>query len=210
MTTKKILIAYTTNAGSTTQAAQAVSEGLTTADTTVEVRRLEEVTDLAPYAAVVIGAPMIMGWHRAATKFVKQQRTALSRVPVAYFFMARSLTKTGETQIAGIPLCIDPYLPKSPRQADRLSYRERYATVANYLRPALQAAPTVKPVSAAFFGGRLDMHRLKLWQKLFVLLIVQAPPGGSIDVAFIRDWATGLRTALLPGSSAEHHDASAA
>ncbi len=192
MTTKKILVAYTTNAGSTTQAAQAVSEGLSNANTTVDVRRLEEVTDLAPYAAVVIGAPMIMGWHRTATKFVKQHAAALSRVPVAYFFMARSLTKTGETQIDGIPLCIDPYLAKSPKQADRLSYRERYATVGNYLRPALKAAPQVKPVSAGFFGGRLDMYRLKLWQKLFVLLIVQAPPGGSIDVAFIRDWAAEL------------------
>jgi menaquinone-dependent protoporphyrinogen IX oxidase len=192
MTTKKILVAYTTNAGSTIQAAQAVSEGLSSADVKVDVRRLEEVTDLAPYAAVAIGAPMIMGWHRAATKFVRQHADALSRVPVAYFFMARSLTKTGETSIDGIPLCIDPYLPKPPRQADRLSYRERYATVGNYLSPALKAAPQVKPVSVGFFGGRLDMHRLKLWQKLFVLLIVQAPPGGSIDQAFIRDWAAGL------------------
>jgi menaquinone-dependent protoporphyrinogen IX oxidase len=192
MTAKKILVAYTTNAGSTVQATQAVSEGLTRKDTTVEVRRLEEVTDLAPYAAVVIGGPMIMGWHRAAQKFVKQQRAALSRVPVAYFFMARALTQTGETQVAGIPLCIDPYLPKLPKKAEHLSFRERYATVSNYLKPALQAAPQVKPVSVGFFGGRLDMFRLKLWQKLFVIFIVQAQPGGSIDQAFIKDWAAGL------------------
>jgi hypothetical protein len=56
----------------------------------------------------------------------------------------------------------------------------------------LKAALQAKPVSAGFFGGRLDLYRLKLWQKLFVRLIVQAPPGGSIDVAFIRDWAAGL------------------
>jgi menaquinone-dependent protoporphyrinogen IX oxidase len=148
MTPQKILVAYTTNAGTTVQAAQAVSDGLSSAETQVEVRRLEEVTDLAPYTAVVVGAPMIMGWHRAATKFVKQQRDALSRVPVAYFFMARSLTQTGETQVDGVPLTIDPKLPKPPKQADRLSYRERYATVGNYLRPVLKAAPQVKPVSA--------------------------------------------------------------
>jgi len=47
-------------------------------------------------------------------------------------------------------------------------------------------------VNAGFFGGRLDMIRLKLWQKLFVMLIVQAPLGGSIDQAFIRAWAAGL------------------
>lgn len=197
MTTHKILVAYTTNAGTTTQAAQAVSEGLSSNGVQVEVRRLEEVTDLTPYTAVVIGAPMIMGWHRAATKFVKQHRDALSRVPVAYFFMARSLTQTGETQVEGVPLIIDPKLSQPPQQADRLSYRERYATVGNYLRPVLKATPQVKPVSAGFFGGRLDLHRLKLWQKLFVLFIIQAQPGGSINVQFIREWAAELRAALL-------------
>ena len=210
MTTQKILIAYTTNAGTTVQAAQAVSDGLSSNGAQVDVRRLEEVTDLTPYAAVVIGAPMIMGWHRAATKFVKQHRDALSRVPVAYFFMARSLTQTGETQVDGVPLSIDPKLSKPPKQADRLSYRERYATVGNYLRPVLKAAPQVKPVSAGFFGGRLDMYRLKLWQKLFVLLIIQAQPGGSINLPYIKDWASQLRAALLPGNSSQGHDAGAA
>ena len=205
----KILVAYTTNAGTTVQAAQAVSEGLSAADTQVEVRRLEEVTDLAPYAAVVIGAPMIMGWHRAATKFVKKHREALSRVPVAYFFMARSLTQTNETQVDGVPLVIDPKLPQPPKHADRLSYRERYATVGNYLRPVLKAAPQVKPVSAGFFGGRLDMFRLKLWQKLFVLLIIQAQPGGSLNLPYIKEWAVDLRAALLPGNPEEKRDASA-
>jgi menaquinone-dependent protoporphyrinogen IX oxidase len=207
---KKILVAYTTNAGTTVQAAQAISEGLGAADTPVDVQRLEEVTDLTPYAAVVIGAPMIMGWHRGARKFVKQHRAALCRVPVAYFFMARSLTQTNETQVAGIPLTIDPKLPQPPKKTDRLSYRERYATVGNYLRPVLRAAPQVKPVSAGFFGGRLDMFRLKLWQKLFVLLIIQAQPGGSLNLPFIKEWATNLRPALLPDSLAESHDASAA
>jgi menaquinone-dependent protoporphyrinogen IX oxidase len=57
-----------------------VSDGLSNADITVEVHRLEEVTDLALYAAVVIGAPMILGWHRAAQKFVKRHAAALSHV----------------------------------------------------------------------------------------------------------------------------------
>jgi menaquinone-dependent protoporphyrinogen IX oxidase len=202
MTPHKILVAYTTNAGTTVQAAQAVSEGLSSNEVQVDVRRLEEVTDLTPYTAVVIGAPMIMGWHRAAQKFVKQHRAALSRVPVAYFFMARSLTQTGETQVDGVPLTIDPKLPQPPKRADRLSYRERYATVGNYLRPVLKAAPQVKPIGAGFFGGRLDMFRLKLWQKLFVLLIIQAQPGGSINVQLIKEWAASLRARLLPGEAA--------
>ncbi|HTP07523.1 MAG TPA: flavodoxin domain-containing protein [Anaerolineae bacterium] len=209
MTSQNILVAYTTNAGTTIQAAQAISEGLSSADTEVDVRRLEEVTDLTPYAAVVVGAPMIMGWHRAAQKFVKQHRDQLSRVPVAYFFMARSLTQTNETQVNGIPLTIDPKLPQPPQKADRLSYRERYATVGNYLSPVLKATPHVKPVGVGFFGGRLDMFRLKLWQKLFVLLIVQAQPGGLLNLPYIKEWAIGLRPALLV-DPVEKHDAGAA
>jgi menaquinone-dependent protoporphyrinogen IX oxidase len=43
----------------------------------VEIRRIEEVAD---YAAAIIGAPLIMGWQRAATKFVKKHRDTLDRV----------------------------------------------------------------------------------------------------------------------------------
>jgi menaquinone-dependent protoporphyrinogen IX oxidase len=159
----------------------------------VDVRRLEEVAGLEAYRAVVVGAPMIMGWHRAAVKFVKRNQRALSRVPVAYFFTARSLTLTGETAVDGIPVSVDATLAKPPRAAHRLSFRERYATVTNYLRPVLKAAPLVRPLNAAFFCGKLEMYRLKPLQMLFVLLVIQAVPGGVHNWPFIREWAAGLR-----------------
>ncbi len=189
---KKILVAYTTNAGSTTKVAQAVGEELGKNGAEVEVRRLEEVTSLEPYAAVVVGAPMIMGWHNAATKFVKTHQDALSRVPVAYFLTAMSLTGLGETSVDGVPVCIDPKLAKAPKNAKRLSFRENYATVGNYVRPILKAAPPVKPASVGLFGGKLEMGRLKFWQQLFVMFIIQAQPGGSHNMSFIRNWAAGL------------------
>ena len=60
----KILVANTTNAGTTVQAAQAVSDGMNGADRQVDMRPLEEITGLALYTAVVISA---------ATKFVKKE-----------------------------------------------------------------------------------------------------------------------------------------
>jgi hypothetical protein len=101
-----------------------------------------------------------------------------------------------ETDFRGIPLAIDPTLAQPPRDPNHLSFRENYATVKNYLRPALNAARTVKPVSAAFFGGVLRMSGLKWWQTLFVLLVVQAKPGGEFNAPFIRAWAAGLREKL--------------
>jgi menaquinone-dependent protoporphyrinogen oxidase len=193
---KKILVAYTTNSGSTADVAAAVGEELGKSGAQADVRRLEQVTDLGPYDAVVVGAPMIMGWHRAAVKFVRQHRSGLARVPVAYFFTARSLTRLGETEVDGVPVRVDPDLAKPPADPQRLTLRERYASVGNYLRPVLKASPRVRPVSAAFFGGRLDIHRLKWWQMLFVMLVIQARPGGAHNLPFIREWASALGASL--------------
>ena len=69
---KKILVAYATNAGSTAEIAQAVGEELSKDGAQVDVRLIDEVTAVEGYDAVVVGAPMIMGWHRTAVKFVKK------------------------------------------------------------------------------------------------------------------------------------------
>jgi menaquinone-dependent protoporphyrinogen IX oxidase len=135
---------------------------------------------------------MILGWHRGAAKFLKKHQQALSRVPVAYFFTAISLTRIGDTQFNGVPIEIDPSLPKDAKNPARLSFRERYATVGRYLGPVLRAAPLVKPVSVGFFGGKLDYSRLKLLQMLFVMLIIQAQPGDRRNWPAIQAWAASL------------------
>lgn len=189
---KNILIAYTTNSGTTEEVARAIGEELDKKGNAVRILRLEEVTSLEGYQAVVVGAPMILGWHRAAQKFVHQHHQELAKLRVAYFFTAMRLTQTGESQIDGIPLSIDPYLATPPAKAGRLSLAERYATPANYLKAAIKAAPGVKPVSVGFFGGRLDMYRLRWWQALFVMVVIRAQPGDKRDWDFIRAWAAGL------------------
>ena len=193
---KKILVAFTTNSGSTEEVAQAVGEELGKGGDQVDVRRLEEVRDIAQYQAVVVGAPMILGWHRAALNFIKKHKKALSQVRVAYFFTAMSLTQTGETIIDAIPVCIDPEQAKPPKNTRRLSLEERYALPASYLRPALKAAPEVKPVSVGFFGGKLEMFKLNIFQMLFVMIAIRAQPGDRRNWDFIREWAGNLRRAL--------------
>ena len=194
---KSVLIAYATNAGSTTKVAQVIGEELGKDSAQVQVRRLDEVTSVEPYDAVVVGAPMIMGWHGAAVKFVKKYQQALSHARVAYFFTAMNLTQTNEKSIGTTPIYVDPQLAKPPKNAKRLSFKERYATAANYLRPVLKAAPSVKPVSVGFFGGKLELYRLPLLQMLFVLLVIQAQPGDFRNWPVIREWANYLRPELL-------------
>lgn len=193
---KKILVTFATNAGSTVEVAQAIGEELGKDGAQVEVRQIADVTTVEQYDAVVVGAPMIMGWHLSAVNFVKKHEQAMSKLQVAYFMTAMSLTQVEHKNYGEISIVVDPKLAKLPKNPNRLSFREGYATVDNYLPTALKAAPSVKPVSVAFFGGKMDLLRLKLWQKLFVLIVIQAQPGDYRNWPFIREWATNLRPIL--------------
>ena len=63
----------------------------------------------------------------------------LSQVPVACFLTALSLTET-QTGFDSIPVYQDPSLAKPPKNAAKLSFKERYATVAAYLAGAGKGA----------------------------------------------------------------------
>ena len=200
-TTKaRVLVAYATNCGSTEEIAQAIGKTLVTSGMATDVRKIEEVTNLERYAAVIIGAPMILGWHRAAIKFLKRHRQALSQIPTALFFTALSLTQTPET--VAFPVFVDPELAKPPARAERLSFKERYATQSNYLRPVLRAAPHLKPASIAFFGGKLALYQLDPFQALFVSLIIQATPGDRRNWPAIEAWAARLPEQLFKAQNA--------
>ena len=193
---KKILVTYATMAGSTAEVAQAVGEELTRSGLQVDVLPLSEVKDLDGYAGVVVGAPMIMGWHRAAQRFLKKHRKAFQHIPLAAFVMAISLTKTDVTTLDGVLVTVDEKLPKLPQKAGSLSFKERYANLSNYIKPILKAVRPARPVSIGVFGGRLEYGRLKWWAVLFVMLIIQAQAGEKRNWDAIRFWAAGLPAAF--------------
>ena len=198
---KKILVTYATMAGSTAEVAQAVAEEIEKGGLQVEVVPLEQVKGLNGYDGVVVGGPMIMGWHRSAVRFLKKNRKALQQIPLAVFILAMSLTKSDEAGTSDLPIFVDEKLPKSPRKAGQLSFRERYARLSNYLKPVLAAIRPAKPVSIGVFGGRLEYGRLKWWAVLFAMLIIQAPAGDRRNWDAIREWAAGLQGPLSAGGS---------
>jgi menaquinone-dependent protoporphyrinogen oxidase len=193
---KRILVAFATMAGSTAEVAKAIGEEIAKSGIKVDVLLVSGVKDIDAYDGVVLGGPMIMGWHRAALGFLKHHREAFRRTPFAVFLTAMSLTRTEETGVVGVPVYVDEKLAKPPEIVGRLNMRERYARVSNYLQPILGATRPTKPTSIAIFGGRLEYGRLNWWAVLFVMLIIQAPVGDKRNWTAIREWAAGLPAAL--------------
>jgi menaquinone-dependent protoporphyrinogen oxidase len=192
----RILVAYATMAGSTAEVARVVGEELTNRGHQVDVLPVKDVKGLQPYQAVVVGGPVIMGWHREALGFLKKHKEEFKRIPFAVFVLAMSLTRTGEMGLDGLPVCLDEDLPKPPKEDGRLSFSERYAQLAHYLQPIVQATRPVKPASVGVFGGRLEYGRLKWWAVLFAMVIIQAPAGERRNWPVIRSWAATLPAAL--------------
>jgi menaquinone-dependent protoporphyrinogen IX oxidase len=193
---QKILVVYASMAGSTVEVAQVVAEEIAKGGYEVDLLPLTQVQDVATYDGVGVGAPMIMGWHRAALRFLRQHRKAWMRIPLAVFVTAMSLTASHETGVDSVPITVDEKLSKPPQQEGRLTFRERYATLANYLHPILRAPHPAKPVSIGVFGGRLEYGRLPWWAILFVMLIIQAPAGDRRNWPAIRAWAATIPTAF--------------
>jgi menaquinone-dependent protoporphyrinogen IX oxidase len=189
---KKVLVAYATMAGSTLEVAQAVGEEFTNKGFQADVLPVREVKSLQGYDGVVVGGPMIMGWHREARRFLRKHRKEFSQVPLAVFVLAISLTRTGEIDEEGDSIVVDEDLSKPPKVQGELSFRERYAQLDKYLAPIVNATRPAKPVSIGVFGGRLEYGRLKWWAVLFVMLVIQAAAGDKRNWQVIRAWAAGL------------------
>jgi menaquinone-dependent protoporphyrinogen oxidase len=195
-TARRILLVCATRHGSTLEVAEAIAEELRSGGSEVDQRSAADAPSPAGYDAVVIGGPMIMGWHRQAVKYVKKHRGELERLPTALFFTAASLTETGATDVQGIPIVKDPWLVKAPRDAAKLRRKERYALPQHYLGDVLKKMTPVRPRSVAFFAGSLDLTTMNVLEKLFVLLVVGATPGDGRDWKAIREWGAGLGDVL--------------
>jgi menaquinone-dependent protoporphyrinogen IX oxidase len=192
----KVLVTYATNSGSTGEIAEAIAAELNQNGHAAEVKRIEEVTSVNAYDAVVVGAPMIFGWHAAARRFVKKYQGDLAGKKVAYFACAMRLTQVPGEALVDVPLTLDPSLATPPVKAGALSIKERFSTLGYYLRPMLKAAAAIKPVNVAFFNGKLEMFRLKWWQAAFVMIVVQGVPGDYRDWDAIKSWTQSISAIL--------------
>ena len=65
----KILVAYATASGSTIEVAKAIADALSQDGANVDLQNIKDIKDLSSYNAIIVGAPMILGWHRDIVSF---------------------------------------------------------------------------------------------------------------------------------------------
>jgi len=192
----RVLLVYATRHESTREVAEAVAEELRATVGEVDLREASQAPAPAGYDAVVVGGPMIMGWHRQAVKYVRRYRRELAHVPTAFFVTAASLTEDGVDEVQGMPVFKDPWLVKKPRNAGKLTRKERYALPSHYLGGVLKKCAPLRPRTVAFFAGSLDLTTMNILEKLFVLLVIGVTPGDGRNWEQIRSWGAGLGEVL--------------
>ncbi len=156
----KILVAYATKAGSTSEVAAEIGRVIESkGDCKVDVYPVGELKGVSGYDAVIIGSGIRAGqWLSPATKFVETHREALSRIPVAYFLVC--LTLKDDTE-------------------------ENRSAVAAYLDPVREV---VQPVDAGLFAGVMDYSKLPFIFRL-IMKAMKSPEGDFRDWEAIRAWA---------------------
>ena len=82
----RVLVAYATMHGSTAGIAEAIGDELRKGGFEVDVRRVDEVRDLAAYGAVILGSAIyIFRWRREALRFGRRHARELQGRPVWLF-----------------------------------------------------------------------------------------------------------------------------
>ena len=82
----RVLVGYASRFGSTREIAMRIADIVRAHGSEVDIRSVEEITDVDPYDAVIFGSGVYDGsWTAEATEFVRRHAPVLMRKPVWLF-----------------------------------------------------------------------------------------------------------------------------
>jgi menaquinone-dependent protoporphyrinogen oxidase len=167
---KKVLVAYSSKAGSTSEVAKAIGEVLSKNGADVTVEQIKNVKDLTGYQAVVVGSLIRMGrWVPEAKNFIEKNKAALDNVPTAIFTACDTMKEDTE---------------------------EKRAVVSGYIEPVLQL---IKPVENGLFAGKMDTNKLSFLDRTIINMMAKGedPNADYRDWTKINAWAEKLPALML-------------
>jgi menaquinone-dependent protoporphyrinogen oxidase len=195
---RRILIAYDSAYGATRTGARLVAEVLRGRGCDVDVR-VVGAGDILGYDAAIIGSPIRLGRCSPRTRrFLRRERSALAKMPVACFFTCMSVTRAASAPT--FPVCIDPAFSALSGSSPRKGFMERTHTADYYLEHFLKLIPGIAPLGIGFFKGNLDLARLSPVHRLIMRFAIFSLPeiqeGQYLDSELVRAWAETLPTRL--------------
>jgi menaquinone-dependent protoporphyrinogen oxidase len=165
----RILVAYASKHNATAEIAERIGEILRrTGGRTVDVLPADDVSDIAPYDAVILGSAVYMGqWQPDATDFLKTFEVELAKRPTWLFSCGPTAEGDPVEALKGwrLPEALQPI-------ADR-----------------------VRPRDIKVFGGRLFASQLSLYER-FIARMVHLAQGDYRDWNAIRGWASSISQAI--------------
>ncbi len=167
----RALVAYVSRSGSTQEIARFIGKELSSQGLNVDVLPISGVGDLSPYDFIITGGLIYrFGWHPEVVRFLQKNVDKLQEKKVALIVVGLRLMKTPDCSQAAFPVFIDPAIMKPLKEGKNLL--DSLTTMKYYLHAALPAIEKIKPISLAFFAGRLNLRCLGFSEKLIMMALM--------------------------------------
>jgi menaquinone-dependent protoporphyrinogen oxidase len=155
MTTTKVLVTGASRRGSTMEIAEAIADTLRGEGLDTDLRLLQEVVDLAPYHAVVLGSAVYaFRWRPKAVRFLKHHRKALAKRSV-WLFQSGPLDRSAEEHEIPLPKKVAPL-------AERICVRG-HATFGGMLSPDASGFVASKMAKNGKGGDFRNFDQIRAW-----------------------------------------------
>ncbi len=159
---KKILVSYSTRAGSTAEIAAAIGQTLSQRGYSVDVLPVKKQPNPSDYQAVILGSPIRMGsWLPEMVAFIKENRSLLEKLPLAVFTV--HMLNAGDDE-------------------------QSRANRAGYLNAVRE---WVSPAEEVFFLGKMELAKLSFLDR-FISNVMKAKDEDLRDWNAIHAWSSSI------------------
>jgi menaquinone-dependent protoporphyrinogen oxidase len=164
----RVLVTYASKYGATAEIAKKIAEVLNQGGLATDVLSVEQVTDVKPYQAVILGTAVYIGrWRKSAIRFLKHHDEKLAERKVWIFASG----PTGDEKIA--------------HDAEGWHLSKKLEVILEHIAPR----------NLTLFHGAINPEKLTGIEK-WIINRVKAPVGDFRNWEVITSWATAIATDL--------------